>query len=263
MNDNPKPTDYLSVQKALQILLAFLPHNQEMGTMEVSKQLDMHKSTVSRLLNVLSHYDFIRQDPRTKKYMLGMSAARMGTAIRRSLREHLVSITQPCIDELRNAIGETIALEVWSGSDTVLAYRAEALNQRRTYLLRVGDRVDVHVSAGARAILAFLPPQIVERVLQDAEFKQYTAGTISDPEVLKAQFADIRKQGFARSSGERHYDSEIIAVPIFDHEKKPVAAVSLFTTAERVTALIQSHAILRIKMTAADISAKLLYSEGE
>jgi IclR family KDG regulon transcriptional repressor len=260
---NPKPTDYLSVQKALQILLAFLPHNQEMGTMEVSKLLGLHKSTVSRLLNILCSYDFIQQDPKTRKYMLGVSAARIGTAIRRTLREHLVSISQPYIDDLRNAVGETIALEVWTGKDTVLAYRAEALSQRRTYLLRVGDRVDVHVSAGARSILAFLPPQIVESVLQDVEFRQYTAGTITEPKALMSQFTDIRRQGYAHSSSERHYDSEIIAVPVFNHEKRPVAAVSLFTTAERLTVLIQPPALDRVKQTAAGISSRLLYSEGE
>ena len=79
MNDKEKPDDYLSVQKALQILLAFVPHNQEMGTMEVSTLLGIHKSTVSRLLNVLCHYNFLQQDAKTRKFMLGLSAAKIAS----------------------------------------------------------------------------------------------------------------------------------------------------------------------------------------
>lgn len=263
MNSKKKPDDYLSVQKALQILLSFVPHNQEMGTMEVSAKLGIHKSTVSRLLNVLSHYNFLQQDARSKKFTLGMSAAKLGVAIRRSLGDHLVAITQPFIDELRNVLGETVALEIWTGKATVLAYRAEALRMHRAFLLQVGDRVDVHISAGARAILAFSPPRIVESVLEGVEFRKYTTNTIVDAEQLKAQLPIIRGRGWAHSISERHHDSEIISVPIFDHEKKPVAAVSLFATAERMALLIESKAIDQLKKTAADISARLLFSEED
>ena len=32
----------------------------------IAKKIGVHKSTVSRLLNVLSHYDFLQQDPSTQ-----------------------------------------------------------------------------------------------------------------------------------------------------------------------------------------------------
>jgi len=231
--------------------------------MEVSTRLGIHKSTVSRLLSVLCHYNFLRQDAKTKKFMLGMSAAQLGVAIQRSLGDHLVAITQPFIDDLRNAVGEAIALEIWTGENTVLAYRAESLRAHRAFLLKVGNRVDVHISAGARVILAYLPPQIVERVLGGAEFRRYTPNTIADAEQLKAQLPEIRNRGWAHSIGERHNDSEIISVPIFNHEKKPVAAVSMFTTSERVAPLLESKALDQLKKTAVDISAKLLFCEEE
>ena len=261
MNEFKKPNDYASVQKALQILLAFVPHNQEMGTVEVSNLLGIHKSTVSRLLNILCYYNLLQHDAKTKKFMLGISAAKIGNAIRLSLGEHLVAIAQPYIDELRNDLGEAIALEIWTGENTVLAYRAESHRAHRAFVLRVGDRVDVHISAGARAILAFSPPQIVESVLERAEFRRYTANTIVDAEQLKAQLPEIRNRGYVHSIGERHNYSEVIAVPIFNYEKKPVAAVSLFTATERADVLLEPKALDQIKKTAADISAKLLFSD--
>ena len=255
-----KPNDYHSVQKALQILLAFVPRNNEMGTSEISKRLGLHKSTVSRLLNVLTSYGFLQHDAKTRKFRLGITAAKISTAIKQSLGEQLIGIAQPHLDDLRNEIGETVALEVWVGNITIMAYRAEVLRLRRIFLLRPGDRVDIHVSAGARVILAFLAPHVVDSVLQ-GPFEQYTENTIIDPNILKQQIRKARDEGFAISRGERHPDSNIIAVPVFDYEKRPVAAISLFTTTERLPKLLEADIVSTLNQTAARISAKLLYSE--
>jgi IclR family KDG regulon transcriptional repressor len=255
-----KPNDYHSVQKALQILLAFVPHNNEMGTSEISTRLGLHKSTVSRLLNVLTSYGFLQHDAKTRKFRLGTTAAKISTAIKQSLSEQLIGIAQPHLDDLRNEIGETVALEVWAGNITIMAYRAEVLRLRRVFLLRPGDRVDIHVSAGARVILAFLAPHVVDRVLQ-GPFERYTENTIVDPNILKEQIRKARDEGFAISRGERHPDSNIIAVPIFDYEKRPVAAISLFTTTERLPKLLETDIILKLNQAAARISTKLLYFE--
>lgn len=255
-----KPNDYHSVQKALQILLAFVPRNNEMGTSEISKRLGLHKSTVSRLLNVLTSYGFLQHDAKTRKFRLGITAAKISTAIKQSLGEQLIGIAQPHLDDLRNEIGETVALEVWVGNITIMAYRAEVLRLRRIFLLRPGDRVDIHVSAGARVILAFLAPHVVDSALQ-GPFERYTENTIVDPNILKEQIRKARDEGFAISRGERHPDSNIIAVPVFDYEKRPVAAISLFTTTERLPKLLEADIVSTLNQTAARISAKLLYSE--
>lgn len=260
MPTTAKPNNYHSVQKALQILLAFAPHNNDMGTSEISARLGLHKSTVSRLLSVLTSYGFLQHDVKTRKFRLGISAAKISTAIKQSLSEQLVGIAQPHLDELRNEIGETVALEVWVRNGTIMAYRAEALRLRRVYLLRPGDRVDVHVSAGARVIMAFLAPAAVDHILQ-GPFDPYTENTIVDPAALKEQIRKARDDGFAISKGERNPDSNIVAVPIFDYEKRPVAAISLFTNTEELPKLLEADIVSKLKKTAAQISAKLLYSE--
>ncbi len=260
MTASAKSNNYHSVQKALQILLAFVPHNNDLGTSEISARLGLHKSTVSRLLSVLTSHGFLQHDAKTRKFRLGISAAKISTAIKQSLSEQLVSIAQPHLDNLRNEIGETVALEVWARNATIMAYRAEALRLRRVYLLRPGDRVDVHVSAGARAILAFSAPHTVDHILK-GPFKRYTENTIVDKSTLKEKVRTARDEGFAISKGERNPDSHVIAVPIFDYEKRPVAAISLFTNTEELPKLLEADIIAKLKKTAALISTKLLYSE--
>ena len=62
-----KVLTHRSLEKALEILLAFLPHNAEMGTVELSEIVGFHRSTVNRLLHVLEKYGFVQQNPDTKK----------------------------------------------------------------------------------------------------------------------------------------------------------------------------------------------------
>ena len=66
-----KTSTHHSLAKALEILMAFTPHNQDMGTVELSERLGYHKSTVSRLLHVLMDYGFVRQNQESKKFVLG------------------------------------------------------------------------------------------------------------------------------------------------------------------------------------------------
>ena len=263
MNIQKKPDDYVSVQKALQILLAFEPQNREMGTVEISALLGIHKSTVSRLLNVLTYYGFLQHDAKNKKFMLGQSSAKIGAAIRRSLDRGLIHIAQPYIDDLHNTIGETIGLEIWAGKSTILGYYAESSRRHRAFRLQLGNRVEIHISAGARVIMAFLPPSVVESVLESAEFRRYTEETIVDGEQLKAQLPEIRKRGWFHSIDERYYGAEVISVPVFNYEREPVAAVGLFTSSERMGPLLENKALDKLKQTAAEISAKLLFSESE
>jgi len=79
----------------------------------------------------------------------------LGRAIYQSVREELVTIAKPYIDELRDSLGIDVALEVLFDEGTILAYRPGPQHFRSIYHR---DRIPVHVAAGARAIMAFPLP---------------------------------------------------------------------------------------------------------
>ena len=101
---------------------------------------------------------------------------------------------------------------------------------------------------------------MVDNILK-GPFERYTENTIVDPSTLKERIRKARDEGFAISKGERNPDSNIVAVPIFDYEKRPVAAISLFTNTEELPKLLEVDIVSKLKKAAALISTKLLYSE--
>jgi DNA-binding IclR family transcriptional regulator len=179
----------------------------------------------------------------------------------RSLNDNFVMIARPYIDELRDKIHETVALEVVSGNGTVLAYRAMG-PQAVNVSTRVGQRMPTHVAAGAKAVMAFSPSKVVNNFLKE-KFTRFTPNTITDRKMLKRKLKEYKQEGFATDSGELDIDVHVIAVPIFNYDKRPVAAIVIAVPTYRVKAVFEPHIISLLKDTAAKISSHLYYSENE
>lgn len=254
----PKSSSSLSsTEKALKILMAFAPHNQEMGTLELSKKLDLHKSTVSRLLHLLKDQEFLQQNPDTKKYILGPAVAEIGKAVSRSLNNNIVSIAQPYLNDLSDTVGESVALEVLSGTNVVLAHQVEG-QQHIRFTFTLGEQTPLHVAAGAKAILAFSPPDLVKRCLKK-KFVPYTAHTILSKVKYREVLKEVRESGVSFDRGERHEDTYAMGAPVFGNEGRPVAAVVIAGPSFRFTPEFMDQAVFHLKQTAQQISQRLFY----
>jgi len=250
-----------SIEKAAKILLAFTPYNQEMGTVEISRKLGFHKSTVSRIMLTLVKYGFLQKNPRTKKFMLGPSISNLGWAVNQYHNANLVHISKPYIDELRDRVRETVVLEILATESTVMAYIAEGPRPVRI-AGTIGDRLPIHAAAGAKAILAFSPPEIRDRFLK-LKMPRFTPNTITDPEVLKRQLEEVRRRGFSYDNEEIDIGINAVGAPVLDYQGRAVAAVVVAGPSPRVTWDDNSPLIGPLKETAAKISAQLHYGENK
>ncbi len=223
-----------SIEKALDILMAFTPVNQEMGTTEISIRLHLHKATTSRILLMLAQKGVLRQVPETKKFCLGSWAIDIGRTVIDSLAADMAVIARPVIDALRDDLGETVVLEQMMGDTTVMMHLAEGTRRVRL-AVGVGDRLPIHAAAGAKAILAYSDPEAARKIIQSGtQFKAFTANTITDPELLIRHLRQIRLSGYATDTEGIDDGMSAIGIPIFNHENLPVAAVVVVGLAEMI-----------------------------
>jgi IclR family transcriptional regulator, KDG regulon repressor len=241
-----------SVSRALEILLLFVPDTQEMGPAEISRKLGLHPSTVSRLLQVLIRYGFLQQDSVSKKCRLGDSVSSLSKTIRQSFRTRLMEFAKPEIDKLRDRVGDTVSLEVMLGENTAILYRSRGPHPIQV-VFDPGERLPVHVAAGAKAVLAFSPPEIVDRLIP-GKLVRFTRNTITNRRLLKAHLSEIQLQGFAFDNKELDVHIQAIAVPIFDDEGQPRAAVVLAAPVFRMRAHLKANAVSLVQQTAKRIS---------
>ena len=250
-----KPASSSSAEKALNILLIFAPYNNEMGITDIGKKLGIHKSTTSRLVKLLVETDFLQQNPLTKKYMLGKSAFKIGTATTRSLNSKLLNIAQPYLAELSQSTGESVALEMLSGTNVVLALHVEGPSHIR-FNFQPGKQVPINVAAGAKVILSHCDPKFLELCLRQ-KFTRYNENTIVVKKEYRQLLREIKQTGIAYDKGERYSDTHAMAAPIHSLDGGPRAAVVIAGPAFRMTSSFLQSAIIPLKATAQKISNHL------
>ena len=243
-----------SLEKALIILLAFEPQNREIGTVKLSEMVGLHKSTVSRLLKVLVAYNFIQQNPQTKKFSLGSANIRLGQALHQSLETNLVQIAKPFLDDLRDRLNETVILEALSGDSMIMVYLAEGSRMVRLHG-SIGDRIPFHAASGAKAFLAFCTQNIRDALLGE-KLPRFTNNTITDPKELNLQLEEIRKKGFAFDQEEVDEGTSAVGAPILDYEGNPAAAIVVAGPSQRIAWPGDSLIVSALKETAEKISKR-------
>lgn len=219
-----------SVGNAARVLKAFTPNEREWGVTDLARRLGIAKSTAHRLLATLTDEGLLEQDPTTGRYRLGLVVFDMAAAAQ-SVDLH-EAVLAP-MTELRNRTGETVQVAVLDGREVVYVERLDSPNTLRLFI-EVGRRNSAHSTGCGKALLAFLPPDQLERVLRNWKLTEKTVHTITDLSVLRADLAEARRRGYAVNRRESEAGIISVAAPIRDVSGRTVAAISVAGPAERL-----------------------------
>lgn len=203
------------LERALRLLEMFTPERPAWQVAELSHATGLSRPTVYRILRVLESFGYVAQDRATKRFRLGSGALALG---RRALESiELRQVAYPVMRGLQEATGETVLLTVPSEdrTESVCVDRLES-PQRLRLILEVGRRVPLHAGASSKILLAFLPPEQVQRVVALRGLPRLNKNTITDPDALARELEDIRRRGYALSFEETNEGAAGVAAPIFD-----------------------------------------------
>ena len=221
-----------SVDRALQILLSFEANGCEQQSLnQLSTNLGLPKSTIHRLLNALAQRGFIDQVSDTGYYRLGLKLHSLGAHV--VVARSLASEGGPILGRLVDLYHETASISVLDGIESVIVEKMESDVAMRV-TSQIGKRSPLHCSAGGKVMLAFQKPETGERIIAALPLKRYTAKTITDPEQLRQNLAEIRKLGYAVDDEEIQDDQVCISAPIWNHEGLVIAAITIPGPASRI-----------------------------
>ncbi len=225
---------------------------------ELSRLLAAPKSSVFNILATLEQTGYIRPSDSTGKYVLTTKLYRLGTAIvaRIDLRQSL----RPLLVELAERSGETANLGVLHGDEALYIESIEGTARVRV-TVTPGERIELHCTALGKVLLAYLPPDEVNRWLKARKLTARTPYTLTTAQALKDQLALIRQRGFALDDEEDHPDIRCIGAPIRDHTGSVVAAVSMTAPKHRLPDEVIPERATLVKDCAARMSQALGYDE--
>lgn len=212
-----------SIQRAAMILRSFTEAEPELGVVELSRRLDLHKSTVSRILSTLQNEGLIGQNPETGKYRLGVGLISLaGVALGRL---NARAAAQPYLTDLVNATQETVNVTVLDGRECINIERAFSPQPIR-YMGWIGRRTPIHCTASGKVILAYMDEAERTAVLT-TPLRRYTNHTITDKTQLEQSLVDVGHDGYAIVHEEYEDGFSSIAAPIHDHQGKVTAALAV------------------------------------
>lgn len=212
-----------SVSRAVAILRSFTEAEPERRVTELASQLNLHKSTVSRILSTLQQEGLVSQDPETRKFRLGLGLISLaGVALGQM---DVRGVAQPFLSDLVEKSQETVNVTVLEGYECVNVERARSPQPIR-YVGWIGRRTPLHCTAAGKVLLAYLPEE--DRAnYRFMPLVAYTDKTIIDWPVLEESLADIRAQGYAIVHEEYEEGFSAVASPVCNHVGRVVAAVSI------------------------------------
>jgi IclR family acetate operon transcriptional repressor len=219
-----RTTGVQSIDRAAAILRSFCEHRAELTLSEISRTTGLTTSTVHRLLAAMHQNELVRQT-RDRRYAPGPLIVQLvqGGVVASTLREAAL----PTMSALRDEIDETVGLHRLLPTDERVVVDQVESHQplRRTYT-ELGVPIPLPYGAPGKVLSAWLPPAHSEAILQ-REITQLTPTTVTEPEVLRGQLAEIRQRGVAMSFAERTAGIRSVAAAFFDHHGAVTGCLSV------------------------------------
>lgn len=230
-NDRKSPPyPITSVDNALKLLLSFRSQDA-LRVSAASKQLGVAQSTASRLLAMLEYHGLATKDA-AGRYVPGPTL--LGLALSVVGQLDLWQQAHSHVEELRDALNETVHVGVLHGADIVYVGGLESTQSLRVGL-RVGLSLPAHATSGGKVLLAELPDDVVASTYP-SDLPRQTSATIASRDELQRQLAAVREHGFAVSHAENEPDVSSLAVPVRDADGRAVAALVVTAPTSRATA---------------------------
>lgn len=246
-----------AVSRALAILGAFCDGQADFTLDELSKRLDLNKSTLIRLLAVLQEEQFVEQDVETERYHLGLKAFEVGSAYYiHQLR--VDQIARPYMTVLTNRWRCSANLAILDKAQIVYIGLVEPRG-----LLRVrsslGARLDVHYTALGKVLVSELPARDLAALLEQQGMEAMTPHTITTVPEFIEHVRDVRERGYAFDDEEVLPGVRCVAAPIRDHSGHIVAALSVSGSSLQITPAAMDLVAADVMQATAEISRRMGY----
>jgi len=241
-----------SVDRAIDLLMLLESASRDMGITELSKVLDVQKSTIHNLVQTLLARGFVRQTE-SGRFALGFRLMRLGVTA--SERLDIRRLADPILRELAAVANEYVLLAVLYRNEVTIV--DSVAPQRTTFIVpRIDFAKTFHCTALGKVFLAFGAEELRNSIISKS-LDCYTQYTLVEKNALNAEIDKVRILGYTVSCNETIEGVTCIGAPIFNAHGKLEAAVSISSASARLTSE-RYHEMAEILMSkAAAISRQI------
>ena len=218
------------IEKSIAVLEVLAEGSRPLTFTEIVRSSDFNKSTVHRLLAILTNQGLINYNETSKTYMLGYRLLHLARKAWRGFDLQAIALDEML--RLNSLSGENISVGILTGNEVMHLRMIESQHQWGIVHPPVFNE-PVHTTATGKAIMAFLPPKILANWLDQCDFKPHTRRSITKRELFVKELKKIRKKGYASADRENMDYVVGIAAPIFNFLNEPIAALNIWAPTNR------------------------------
>lgn len=219
-----------TLAKGLQVLEAFDHDNPGYTTAEIARKFGFNRAVARRILRTLEILGYVRQDRR--EYRLAPRVLRLGYGFLASNR--VGNLIHPILQQVTDEIAEPCSMGVLDGEEVVYVAHSPGEHRYFSVGLTVGSRLPLLTTAIGRALVAFLPRDQGDALVQAAPLVAQTPRTITDRAAISAELETVRRDGYAFVDNEVELGLTSIGVPVKSVSGEAVAAINLVVNNGRV-----------------------------
>jgi IclR family KDG regulon transcriptional repressor len=217
--------EYKTLKDLTKIILLFNTFQfEERSVTEISKILSMLPSKVSRMLGTIEKDGFLEKNPETKKYRLGIRFFELGVVY--AFHLPLRRIIRPHIEQMAKELNLTVGWAILRNNRVIVVDRIQNMNIDML-AQRIGLNLPIHTTAIGKLLLAYLPEEEQDKILESIDLVKLTDATMVDKKIIKESLKVVKERGYATDEGETHEDLNGIAAPIKNSTGGVVAAIHL------------------------------------
>lgn len=195
----------------------------------LAEHLGLPPSTTHRYLKTLREHEYVYKEG--SEYRLGFKFLDLGGHV---LKAHDASREiEATIQQLATETGELSAFIVEDYGLGVFVHRF-ASNSGVHSDARVGKRIPLHLTSGGKVILANLPADRLEEILQRHGLPKKTENTITAYEELIEELEAIRDRGYAFGRGENTVGLHSVGAPVHGPNDEVLGAATVAGPAHRM-----------------------------
>lgn len=199
---------------------------------DLARSARLAPSTTHRLLATLEKQGFAELDTERGLWFVGVRTFVVGNAF--LAHRDFVATARPFMRRLMEESGESVNLGILDEGELVFLSQVECREMMRMFV-RLGARVPAHASGVGKALLAALPEEAVNAILERRGLQRFTDNTIDARAILRDNLARVRKLGYAFDDEEHAVGLRCVASTLHDELGEPIAAISLSGPRARIT----------------------------
>ncbi|MEU1470499.1 IclR family transcriptional regulator [Streptomyces sp. NPDC005761] len=214
-----------AVTRALDVLELFLHGDGTLSAPEVTRKLQLPRTTVHELLTTLAARSYVVTVPdQPGRYRLGVRTYQLGSRYAEQL--DLAAEGQQVARQVAETCGETVHVAILEGTDVIYIAKVDSTHAVRM-VSAAGRKLPAHCTSVGKMLLAALPERELDARLDGLELTGMTPDSITDEEELRAALASVRERGVAVEHRESNPDVSCVAAPVRDRSGRVVAALSV------------------------------------